>query len=178
MAKATGKHSARVRKLRSVALNVAFFAAVFVAVSMFQSRNMLAAGGEAAPDLLGITLDGEVYRLSEAEGRPVLVYFFAPWCKVCAASADNLVRLRRWRDDDELEILAVALDWQDADEVRDYAERHGLNVNVVLGDATVAGAWRVQAFPSYYVLDSRHRVLRRDIGYSTQLGLWLRAWTI
>ena len=178
MAEAPGKPSARRRKLRSVALNVAFFAAVFVAISMFQSRNMLAAGGEAAPELLGIKLDGEIYRLSEAAGRPVLVYFFAPWCKVCAASADNLVRLRPWRDAEELEILAVALDWQDGNEVRDYVERHGLNVNVVLGDATVAGAWRIQAFPSYYVLDSQHRVLRRDIGYSTQLGLWLRAWTI
>ena len=38
--------------------------------------------------------------------------------------------------------------------------------------------WQIYGFPSYYVLDSRHRVLRRDIGYSTQLGLWLRAWTI
>ncbi|MGB5332643.1 MAG: hypothetical protein WBN05_08900 [Woeseiaceae bacterium] len=35
-----------------------------------------------------------------------------------------------------------------------------------------------QAFPSYYVLDREHRIVRRDIGYSTQLGLWWRAWVI
>jgi hypothetical protein len=28
------------------------------------------------------------------------------------------------------------------------------------------------------VLDEEHRIVRRDIGYSTQLGLWLRAWLI
>lgn len=139
---------------------------------------MLSADGEAAPALRGATLAGERYDLAELEDRPALVYFFAPWCRICAASADNLVRLRRWRDVDEIEIVAVALDWQSADEVRAYVERHGLNVKVVLGGAEVARDWQIQAYPSYYVLDRRHRVLRRDIGYSTQIGLWLRAWTV
>jgi len=64
------------------------------------------------------------------------------------------------------------------DEVRDYVEHHDLNVTVVLGGASVARQWQIQAFPSYYVLNSEHKVVRRDIGYSSQLGLWLRAWVI
>lgn len=159
-------------------LNVGLAVLVFLVVSAFQSRNMLAADGEAAPDLRGITLAGERYDLAELRERPALVYFFAPWCTICAVSADNLVRLRRWRDVEDLEIVAVALDWESEAEVRDYVERHELNVRVVLAGAEVARDWRIQAFPSYYVLDERHRVLRRDIGYSTQLGLWLRAWTV
>ncbi|NCF73572.1 MAG: hypothetical protein GWP67_08740, partial [Gammaproteobacteria bacterium] len=87
-------------------------------------------------------------------------------------------RLRRWRDTDDIEIVAVALDWATADEVRDYVEHHDLNVTVVLGGANVARQWQIQAFPSYYVLNSEHKVVRRDIGYSSQLGLWLRAWVI
>jgi hypothetical protein len=166
------------RKLGSWLLNGAFFAAVFLAVSAFQSRNMLATDRVAAPALQGMTLEGEPYKLAGSGARPALVYFFAPWCKICAASADNLVRLRRWRSAEEIEIVAVALDWRDAAEVRDYAQRHGLNVNVVLGDAEVGRQWRIQAYPSYYVLDSEHRIVRRDIGYSSQLGIWLRAWLI
>jgi hypothetical protein len=27
-------------------------------------------------------------------------------------------------------------------------------------------------------LNGEHRIIRRDFGYSTQLGLWLRAWLI
>ena len=168
----------RLAKLRSLLLNIAFVVIVFSAASAFQSRNMLSAGGEPAPALQATTLEGEPYDLAEHGERPALVYFFAPWCRICAASADNLVRLRRWRDIDELEIVAVALDWQSADEVRDYVDRHGLNVKVLLAGADVARDWQIQAYPSYYVLDDQHRVLRRDIGYSTQLGLWLRAWTI
>ena len=165
-------------KLRSVFLNAALFVVVFVVVFAFQSRNMLAADGQPAPELKGITLDGAAYDLADKSDRPALVYFFAPWCRICAASADNLVRLRRWRDERDIEIVAVALDWQLAQEVRDYVDRHGLNVTVVLGDSSVSRNWQIQAFPSYYVLDGEHHIVRRDIGYSTQLGLWLRAWLI
>ena len=170
--------STRLAKLRSLLLNIGIVVVVFSVASAFQSRNMLDADGEAAPPLRGVTLDGEVYGLAGVSGRPALIYFFAPWCKICAASADNLVRLRRWRDEEDLEIVAVALDWQTAEEVREYVERHELNVKVVLGSREVTRDWQIQAYPSYYVLDERHRVLRRDIGYSTQLGLWLRAWTV
>ena len=165
-------------KLRSFLLNAAFFGAVFFVLLAFQSRNMLAVDGQPAPELKGIKLDGAAYDLADAGDRPALVYFFAPWCKICAASADNLNRLRRWRDASDIEIVAVALDWNLADEVRDYVERHDLNVTVVLGNRDVRQRWQVQAYPSYYVLDSEHRIERRDIGYSTQLGLWLRAWLI
>ena len=61
------------------------------------------------------------------------------------------------------------------DDVRDYAERHELNVPVLLADMNVARDWQIYAFPSYYVLDSEHRVVRSDIGYSSQLGLLWRA---
>ena len=168
----------RFRRIRSLALNVAFFAAVFIAVTAWQSRNMLATGGEPAPGLSSATLAGELYDLGNAGDRPALVYFFAPWCKVCAASAGNLDRLRRWRDESELEMVAVALSWDAAEEVRDYVERHELDLPVVLGDANVARHWQIYAFPSYYVLDSDHRIVRRDVGYSSQLGLLWRAWLV
>ena len=158
--------------------NAVVIVAVFLGVTTFQSRNMLDTGGEVAPGLRGTTLAGEPYDLGDASDRPVLVYFFAPWCKVCAASAGNLDRLRRWRDESELAMVAVALDWGTVEDVRDYVERHELDLPVVLGNASVARNWQIYAFPSYYVLDSRHRITRRDVGYSSQLGLLWRAWLV
>ncbi len=163
-------------KYWSFALNAGLILVVFLVVSAFQMRHMLDTDGQAAPVLTGVTITGEPYDLANASEKPALVYFFAPWCRICAASADNLNRLRRWRDEDELEIVAVALDWDFAHEVEEYIERHRLDVPVVLGNATVRRQWQVQAYPSYYVLDSKHKVVRRDIGYSTQFGLWWRAW--
>ena len=168
----------RLRRLRSLLLNAGLFLVIFLAATAYQSRNMLDTGAQAAPPLRGTTLTGESYDLAEARSRPALVYFFAPWCRICAASAGNLNRLRRWRDEAELEMIAVALDWRTAEEVSAYVERHDLDIPVVLGDARVAKNWQIYAFPSYYVLDSGHRITRRDVGYSSQLGLLWRAWTV
>lgn len=165
----------RLRKLGSLLANLAIAGVVFFALTAFQTRDMLATTRQPAPSLAGSTLGGDTYDLALTAGRPALVYFFAPWCRVCGASADNLVRLRKLRDESELEIVAVALDWQSVDELREYSDRHELNIPVVLGEAALARDWRIYAFPTYYVLDSQQRVARRDLGYSTQLGLWWRS---
>ena len=162
----------------SLFLNGLFFVAVFLAVTVFQTRNMLSSSGTTPPVLSGPLLRGGTFDLESAADRPVLVYFFAPWCNFCGASSDNLTRLRRMRDEDSLEILTVVLDWQDLTEVRDYVARHDLDLPVILGDHQLAQDWRVTAFPTYYVLDSDHRIRRRDLGYSTQFGLWWRTWLV
>jgi len=152
------------------------FVAVFIGISAFQARNMLPSSDTPAPALSGTLLDGGTFDLAASGEKPVLVYFFAPWCAICAASSDNLTRLRRLRSEQSLQILTVVLDWKDLGEVREYVDRHDLNLPVLLGDRQVAGEWRIQAFPTYYVLDSEHRIVRRDLGYSTQLGLLWRTW--
>ena len=164
----------RAGKVRSLLLNVAVVVVAFVAITAFQTRNMLPTDRQPAPDLPGVTLAGERFDLERETPRPVLVYFFAPWCKICGASADNLERLRRILPAEQLDIVTVALDWGDADEVREYVARHGLQGPVLLGDAALARDWKIYAFPTYYVLDSQRRVVRRDMGYSTQLGLLWR----
>ncbi|MDE0755293.1 MAG: TlpA disulfide reductase family protein [Woeseiaceae bacterium] len=158
--------------------NVVFFIAIFVLVSMFQTRNMLSNDGVAAPELKGTLLRGGTYNSAVAGDRPVLIYFFAPWCNFCAASSDNLTRLRRMRDEQSLEIVTVALDWQTRDEVKSYVERNELDLPVVLGNRQIAEDWHVIAFPTYYVLNSDRQVQRRDLGYSTQIGLWWRTWLV
>jgi thiol-disulfide isomerase/thioredoxin len=166
-------------KKRSGALiNVVVIFVVFFAISSFQARKMLPTSGQSAPSLDLATLEGGRFSLDGVGERPTLVYFFAPWCTYCKFSSDNLTRLRRWRDESDLEIVSVVLDWQSLNEVRDYAERHELNMPVLLGDVSTARSWKVYAFPTYYVLDSDQRIKRRDIGYSTQLGLLWRSWAV
>ena len=164
-------------KVSSLLVNVVLVIVVFAVVSAFQARNMLSTDRQAAPDLQARTLQGIDFDLGAADARPTLVYFFAPWCHYCAFSSDNLVRLRRLREESSLRIITVALDWQSAAEVQEYAEQHDLNIPVLLGDASISRDWKVYGFPTYYVLDSEHRVVRRDIGYTTQLGLLWRTWS-
>ena len=70
----------------------------------------------------------------------------------------------------------VALDYADQEEVRAFIRRTGVDLPVLLGDARTAADWSVRAFPTYYVVDAEGRIASRSVGYSTWLGMWVRAW--
>lgn len=147
---------------------------ILFGVYAYQTRNLLPTKLQPAPALSVPLLDGSSYDISDHAAPTTLVYFFAPWCNICAASSGNIDYLRKLRDDDELQIVLVALDWQTQAEVQEYVEHHEISGPVLLGDRKVASDWNVYAFPTYYILDSRQRIIRRDLGYSTFAGLWWR----
>jgi thiol-disulfide isomerase/thioredoxin len=178
MSSSSSNHPSGWRKYSSLLLNAVLLFVAFIGISAFQARSMLSTDRQFAPNLRAATLQESYFDLDEVGDRATLVYFFAPWCTYCALSSDNLVRLRRLRDEKDLQIVAVALDWKNVAEVGDYVEKHELNVPVLLGDADIMREWKVYGFPTYYVLDSKQRVVERDIGYSTQLGLWWRSWNV
>jgi thiol-disulfide isomerase/thioredoxin len=167
------KRSSAVRWIVQAALLVA----VFLGVHAWQTRGLLPAGDRVvAPSVVLHDLDGREWRLpQDLRGRPAVVYFFAPWCAVCAASSPQLRWFRSLRGS-EVPVIMVGLDGHDENELHEYRARHGLErVPVLVGDADVGAAYRVFGYPTYYVLDAHGRVARRDFGYTTVVGLWLRS---
>jgi peroxiredoxin len=157
------------------AIELSLFGIVFLLVYSWQTRDLLPVDDQRpAPALQGPLLDGGRLDLQEMRGRPVVVYFFAPWCKVCAFSASTLQGLRDSYGEGELGIVMVALSYDSEDAVRAFRDRHDLSVPVLLGNADIATRWNIFGFPTYYVLDSRGRIASRDFGVSTGPGLRLR----
>ncbi len=167
--------SAKVKKIGGYALEAMAISVMLLLFYAYQTNGLLPTGDQSAPKLSAISLDGTPIDLSERSASATLIYFFAPWCSVCAASSGNIEHLRDLKSDSGLDILLVALDWQTADEVQDYVERHEITVPVLLGDRQIASDWNVYAFPTYYILDSEQRIAHRDLGYSTLAGLWWRS---
>lgn len=156
----------------SLAFDVAVLAAVFIAVHSWQTRKLPV--DEPAPVTELAMLDEAGIRSAVVPGQAGIVYFFAPWCRVCRVSIDNLDDLvagqtLAWA-------TAVALDYGDAAEVRDFIERTGVSLPVLLGNSKTASEWSVRAFPTYYVVDASGRIHSRSVGYSTYLGMRVRAW--
>ena len=104
----------------------------------------------------------------------MLLYFFAPWCKVCATSSANVNALRAARSESELAIYAIGLEWEDGADLARFAREHELRVPVLRGSAEIERAYHVDTFPTVYVLDEQGAVQDRVIGYTTELGLRLR----
>lgn len=164
------------RRIRAWLPEVAIFILVVGAVHLYRTQEMLNASGQPAPDLYLPTLEGRQAGLVPNSGKPALVYFFAPWCTWCAASAHNIRNLSDLRGADELSVFLVALSYQSVEEVQAYVDRHELDVTVLLGTSQTAEHWGVAVFPTYYIIDGSLGVVHRDYGYSTLAGLWLRTW--
>jgi thiol-disulfide isomerase/thioredoxin len=163
------------RRLLRLGLEALVFIAILTGVLAYQSRNLLPTDALPAPTLSAKVLTGGIIDLQADNAPATLVYFFAPWCKICAASSSNINYLRRLRGEEDLRVLMVALDWQSVDEVQGYVDRHEISVPVLLGDREIASDWNIYAFPTYYVLNDKQQVVRRDLGYSTLAGLWWRS---
>ncbi|HEU5323256.1 MAG TPA: TlpA disulfide reductase family protein, partial [Methylomirabilota bacterium] len=110
--------------------------------------------GRAAPDFLLQTLDGGELRLSDLQGKPVLVNFWASWCAPCREEMPEIVRAYEAGKAEGLVVVAVDLQENDG-EVRDFARDFGMTFPVVIDrSGQVASAWRiggpVQGIPSSY----------------------------
>lgn len=148
--------------------------AILAGVQAWRARDLLPADQRTAAPAFELTdLQGRSWQSTKLRGRPAVIYFFAPWCGVCAASAPQLRWFHRWRGDD-VQMLLVGLDWTSVEELHEYSRRHALPMPVLLGNRATAVAWRIGGYPTYYVLDADGRVARRDTGLTTAAGLWLR----
>ena len=162
----------RARKWLSLTFDAGVLLTVFFAIHAWQTRNLPV--DEPAPATQLAVLGANSSQAAVVSGKAGIVYFFAPWCGVCRASIanlDGLVASRQiaWG-------TVVALDYADAGEVRDFIDRTGVSLPVLLGDAQTAADWSVRAFPTYYVIGPEGRIESRSVGYSTWLGMWVRGW--
>ena len=142
-------------------------------VSSWQTRDMLGTSGAVTINPITLpTLSGGHAVLGPDASRNTLIYFFAPWCSICRMSIGNLNGV----DKRDTQVFVVALDYTTVDEVSEFARAVGLGGEVLLGDADLRALFKVNAFPSYYILDSDFAVISRDMGYTTELGLRRRVW--
>lgn len=162
----------RAQKALSLLIDVALILAVFAAVHAFQTRNLPL--DEAAPATVLELLDGAGSYTAVRPGATGIVYFFAPWCVYCKTSIDNLDGLVA--DGSVAWGTAIALDYGERAEVDEFVQKTGVTLPVLMGHAGTATDWSVRAFPTYYVIDADGRITSRSVGYSTWLGMRLRAW--
>lgn len=78
--------------------------------------------GSRYEDFSRFDVDGRQWRLSELEGRVVLLNFWATWCPPCVHELPMLGRLQRQLEGQGLSIVGIAED--DPDRVRQFLDRH------------------------------------------------------
>lgn len=121
---------------------------------------------EAVPELTLTDTAGARHKLSEWQGRPALINFWATWCEPCRREIPLLLKLRSQRAHEGIEVIGVAVDSRDA--VLKYARDMHIDYPVLIGEQDGLNA--VQAFGMEPVLpftvftDSRARIVTLKVG--------------
>ena len=156
------------------ALEALVFVVIVAGIQAWRARDLLPADERTAVPAFELTdLEGRTWRSTDLPGKPAVIYFFAPWCGVCAASSPQLRWFHRWRGED-VQVILIGLDYGSRFEVREYAREHSLTMPVLFGTPATGAAYRIRGYPTYYVIDAQGRIARRDVGLSTVAGLWIR----
>ena len=154
-------------------VNGVLILAIFLVVTTWQGRDLISEQ-TPAPSFRLPTLSGPPITLEDLRGKRVLLFFFAPWCKVCDLSISNLNWVRKLRDEELVSIFAVALSYTELQSVEAFLERNVLDVPVLLGTPELLKSYRIRAFPTVYTLNKSGKIDGSTVGYATTLGLWWR----
>jgi cytochrome c biogenesis protein CcmG, thiol:disulfide interchange protein DsbE len=110
-------------------------------------------------------LEGNVVRLSDLRGRPVLINIWATWCSPCRDEMPSMNALYKDYRAKGLALVAIATDVEGKPVVVPFMQAYRLAFPVLLDPQNMLGAQlQVPGIPTSYLLDKRGRIVGSKIG--------------
>ncbi len=120
------------------------------------------------PKIEAQLMDGSIFRVQN--GKPLVIHFWATWCPTCRLEASNIESISK-----KYEVLTIAVNSGDNAEIEAYLKSKELTFRV-LNDTN--GKWakqfKVEAYPTTFIYDSKGELKFTEVGYTTTAGLLAR----
>jgi peroxiredoxin len=144
--------------------------AIYFGIKTWQQHGMVS--GEA-PDIMMMSTQNELVSLDTYRDKPVLIHFWATWCRICELEQDWITDIAK-----DWPVITIAFDSGSEEQIKRYIERHGLEDWTVIidKDGSLAEHYGVTAVPSTYVVDSQGNIRFREMGLTTAWGWRARLW--
>ena len=135
------------------------------AMSYFKSPNL---DFENIPNLEVKLLDGTTYK--QEKDKPLVIHFWAKWCKICKLEIQNIEELSK-----NYNVLTIAVNSGSNDELKSYMKEKNLSFKVINDiDSKWAKKFKVEAFPTTFIYNSKSELKFTEVGYTTTAGLLTR----
>lgn len=112
------------------------------------------ARGEPAPDFSYTLLDGSTHKLSDLQGKKVMINFWATWCPPCNAEMPDIQEASEKFADEDFVVLAVSQD-AEAELIAPFAQKFNLTFPLIADPRQQIGStYGVRGLPSSYFLNT------------------------
>jgi thiol-disulfide isomerase/thioredoxin len=104
-------------------------------------------------------VNGRIVRLSNYQGKVVLINFWATWCPPCRAEMPELVRLQREHAKQGLQVIGITYPPERKDRVRRFARSLKVNYPIILGTRQIKARFSSdETLPLTIVIDRGGKV--------------------
>jgi thiol-disulfide isomerase/thioredoxin len=143
--------------------------ALAVGAMLFQGNRLqaedTAATAQPAPAWSLKDLDGHDVGSAQFKGKVLVVDFWATWCGPCVSEIPGYIELQKKYGKDGLVIVGVSLDRKSPQYVQKFAQDHGMNYTVVMGDEAVVDAFGgFDAIPTTFLINRDGRIVHKKTG--------------
>jgi thiol-disulfide isomerase/thioredoxin len=109
--------------------------------------------------------DGKIVRLSDFQGKVVILDFWATWCGPCKMEIPGYIDLYKKYNDRGLEIIGVSLDRDGWTPVKPFMDSYKINYPIVMGNMQVVQAYGgINSIPTTFIINRKGEVVERKIG--------------
>ena len=120
--------------------------------------------GGSAPDFRLENLDGQSVSLSDFRGKPVLINFWATWCKPCVHEMPYIQQVYEEWSEKGLVVLAINLG-ESPFTVKQFLQTYNLTLPVLIDiQGNSAHQYNIMSIPTSFFIDSDGIIRQKIIG--------------
>lgn len=139
-----------------------------LAIILFTSSAF--AQNKTLPNIEVKTLDGSKFNITEIrnEGSPIVISFWATWCKPCKKELNNIAEVYDdWQDETNVKVIAISIDdSRSMSKVNPYVNASDWDYEVYLDmNSDLKRAMGVSTVPHTFLLNSKKEIVWQHKGY-------------
>ncbi|MDX2370019.1 MAG: TlpA disulfide reductase family protein [Colwellia sp.] len=140
---------------------VTYLSSLFI-ILLWTIPNAIAEGFPTAPPWQLTTQAGKLISLSDYQGKPVILHFWATWCPYCKKLQPKLVELEKKYQSSGIKIVSISFNEDDGATPQDEIKKRGYDFITAVKGELVADQYGVRGTPTTFFINRQGKAIYKS----------------